>query len=572
MQSDNPVARDLERATTVGRGNRVLSFFRATVAPFIQDRRWLCLMLVCAGIWTAELFYMQHRTLVSVSELGGRFALFAPFGRLLLDLLFCFGLIFCLPRWMLFLTFPIATFCYLGLCTYADYFEQPISVLTIFYQSNEGALVSGFALQMIPTWPLRWFLLALLVKLVLLFLVRRPKISWKAWSITALTFCGLFFAVTAFINHHDPLDRILTKRGPGRLGISRGYLGVWFAQWWYLTDDAVLKDALIRKQQKSDRLQTEAYPEGDFPVGKHLVVIQCESLDWRLLEHVANGQPVTPFLNELRSRSMVYRIEALHHNGTADADFGTLNGCPPSRHVITYNIPKYPYDDTLPQWVRPFGFQCRALHGYHGNFYNRRYAFKKMGFDELIFQEECEGVYSLKPSTMGILDRDLLRVSANLLKKDDAANVHAFQFIISLSTHGPFDMIAPEDRLIFPDHPTLAQNYLNSVRYLDGCLKQWYQDLPEDTTVFLYGDNAADVSEGDFHPDKQKTLVNGEEKLLEFVPCLIFTKGRDLSGCQISRDKPYAKSGELSLLDLVTYLRKQVKKSYAVPVGQVPGT
>ena len=57
-----------------------------------------------------------------------------------------------------------------------------------------------------------------------------------------LVFLGyaILWSVVAYL---DPLQRIQTTRGVGRLGHIRGYLGPWFAEWYYLRGDHLLTDA-----------------------------------------------------------------------------------------------------------------------------------------------------------------------------------------------------------------------------------------------------------------------------------------------------------------------------------------
>ena len=80
----------------------------------------------------------------------------------------------------------------------------------------------------------------------------------------------------------------------------------------------------------------------------------------------------------------------MHDNGSADADFVALNGVPPSVDVLNYNIPNYPYENTLPQFLARHGFATIGLHGNTGNFYRRRDAWERIGFSRIIFQEELE--------------------------------------------------------------------------------------------------------------------------------------------------------------------------------------
>ena len=514
------------------------------------NQRWLKLSAVFAGLWILELFWMQALTLIPPNATGPRYPYFAAAFRLVMDAVFCVGLTFILPRWCLTVIAPVVTACSLGLIIYAKYFMQPFSIFTLIYQSNEGWLVKEYVWALIPWGIASGLILLLAGQWWVLFAARRPRFTWRQIGGLWLTFLAVYGALFFVADQIDPLRKLLTKRGVARTGMIRGYMDTWIGELYYLTDDAILKRALERRQDASDKLSPQ---EADIPIGDHVVVMQCESLDFNLLDHSENGKVLTPFLNELKKTSLFYRIETMHSQGTADADFAAVCGYPPSADVITYNIPNYPYENTLPQMLRKFGFHTQALHGYWGSFYNRRFAFQKCGFDDILFQEELNRKYGLPISNLGVLDRDVLNQSAKLLNQTPG---RVFQFIITLSTHGPFNSIAESDREVFTKHPTLSQNYLNSIRYLDHCLEDWYGKLPEGTTVMIYGDQAADVNEGDFHADRDAVTHK------EYAPCLIFKKGVDFSQLQKTRDLPQAFNGELGLIDLVWYFRGQIEKSF----------
>ena len=162
-----------------------------------------------------------------------------------------------------------------------------------------------------------------------------------------------YLGLTALASRMDPLSKILTTRGIGRLGMIRGYFVTWLAEFYYLGKREVLASAIRQRQMTSDALTPV---EASIPIRRKIVIIQAESLDFNVLGCHFNGREVTPFLNRLRERSLFYRITAARYSGSADADFVMLNGVMPSKHIITYNIPTYPYHNTLPQFLAQFGY------------------------------------------------------------------------------------------------------------------------------------------------------------------------------------------------------------------------
>lgn len=525
-------------------------FLARVWADLNQNPAWTKWTLACAFFWSVQIFWMQVVSLHLVHDMTWRHLVFYSGLRLVFDVVFCVGLSLCLPRVMVMIATLVAALCSIGLVVYADYFNQPLSILTLYYQQSEGMKVSEYAIKLIPWGVAIGFVALMALSWFALFRVRRPRFRWSTVGTVAGGFLFVFLGLSVFANQIDPLSHLMNRRGVARIGLIRGYLGTWAGEWYYLTDSTVLQKALERRKDVTNNLTPI---EANIPVGDKVVEIQCESLDFHLLDYAANGKVLTPFLNELKKRSMFYRIRANHRNGTADADFAGIVGYPPSSFVITYNIPKYPYDNTFPQQMKKYGFQTQSLHGYFGSFYNRRFAFRKIGFDKILFQEELHSDYGLPVSKLGVLDADVLGESAALLKETPG---RVFQFIITLSTHGPFDSIPESERKIYLDHPSLYENYFNSINYLDRSLANWYDEIPTGTTVMLYGDQAADQDIGDFHADRS------QKKPAEYTPCLIFKKGDDFSKLQKTRDLPIAFNGDLSLIDLVWYFRGQMDKTF----------
>ncbi|MGZ6126004.1 MAG: sulfatase-like hydrolase/transferase, partial [Myxococcales bacterium] len=83
-------------------------------------------------------------------------------------------------------------------------------------------------------------------------------------------------------------------------------------------------------------------------------------------------------------------------------------------------------------------------------------------------------------------DGDLFRYAASRIP----AAGRAVHFLITLSTHAPFDLVDPAAHL---DGATQRTRYEHSVAYLDAALGSFLRDLPKDgaTLVALYGDHTS---------------------------------------------------------------------------------
>ena len=85
--------------------------------------------------------------------------------------------------------------------------------------------------------------------------------------------------------------------------------------------------------------------------------------------------------------------------------------------------------------------------------------------------------------------------------------------------------------------------------YLDKALSRYISNLPKGTTVLLYGDHESNID----YTKNNKWPVRPEAQ--EWVPCFIYKVGDDLAGKQTTRNLEISTSGELNLLDVISYLR-----------------
>lgn len=523
---------------------------------FTYHRRWSICLLLLALVWTLELFLVQAATLRPPQALGRAFPYYAPAIRLLLDGLFVTAIVSLLPRWLLALLSVAVAALHVTLLAYAAYFHAPLSILVAGSQWREGLEFSGGALAFIQPAALMLLLGALGVKLMLLALAGRNAVSSRVRRgiglVALLGFAALFVLVAIF----DPLDKIVTTRGIARLGIIRGYGGAWLAELLYLDDEELLRTAIAYRRQTSDRISAV---EQAVEISGDLVVIQVESLGFEVIDYQLEGTPLTPFLNHLKDRSYFFRVRAYHRNGSADADFAVLMGGQPSPQVLNYNLPTFPYENTLPQALERHGYETTAMVGTAGSFFNQRPAYLKMGFDQATFREQLLEAHRLRPNYFGVRDSDLLPIARQWLDRPGKATRKNFLFIILTTSHWPYDMLLEQEKTIFPGAADEDQNYFNSMRYVDVALGQFIGSLPEGTTVLVYGDHTANVQYGSFASDRE----NDGSEVTEFVPGILHQVGVDLASQQRTRQLPIATDGSLTQVDLGMFLRHCVEQTPA---------
>ena len=476
---------------------------------------WAWHMAAFVALWVGELFFVQKATLISVQDSSKRFMRWAPRLRLLLDICFVLAIsMFLPPMWLLGLS-VIVLLVHVGLISHYQYFLRPLSALSLFHNWREAVKTGGYTFGVRLTRMTWALVLVLLLKAALL--LTMPDASGVSPWLTAgigLAAIVIYLALAALASYVDPLEKIRTTRGFGRLGVIRGYCITWLAECCYLGRHEVLAGAMRQREIVHDRLSPVETPVS---IHRRLIIVQAESLDFNVLDYEVAGQPVTPFLNQLRKHSLFYRIAAARYIGSADADFVMLGGVMPSTRIITYNIPNYPYENALPQFLAQFGYRTAVFHGNTGNFYNRRNAFRKMKFSEIHFLEELASRDHLPTRGWGIDDHDLLDFAARRLQETPEPVCH---FIITLTTHTPYTLTPPTEREIYAKPQSMAQDYLNNMRYLDNLLRDYVGSLKA-ATVVIYSDHSADPAVApEFKPH-----WDGHK---EFVPCLVYNTDEDL--------------------------------------------
>ncbi|MCL2105225.1 MAG: LTA synthase family protein [Kiritimatiellaeota bacterium] len=507
-----------------------------------SDKKVAQTFLVVAAIWALELFSVQVMSFDFGYPVPMRKWMGAHAVRLLLDAAFASGCVFLLPR-------RVTCACFIGFAAFAQIavyykavFGRALTWTTMQAQWAEGIAGARFDWAYVCT-PLLLALLTLLAVKFWLLARARPRhpamrrAGAAAWAVYALT------ALTAMVWIDPPLKLRSFTTGD-RLGMTYGFVLLWAGEAVYLNQEQLLQEAVWQRKNTSDRLSEIEPP---LALTGDVVILQVESLDWRVLNHRVGGAPMTPFLNRLADEAMLFKISAFHANGSGDADFLLLNAVPPSSQVMTYNLVHYPYRDTLPQLAASAGYATAAFHGNTGSFFSRAWAFKHMGFDELWFLEELRDTGGLPVSLWGIRDDTLLEFSHMRLQEARGGRPQ-LHYIITLTSHQPFIYLEPAARLFLPGADTMLDRYFDNMNFVDRHVEQYVGGLAPGTLVIIFGDHRAPVN-----------YASGEDSA-QHVPFILHRVGERLAARQVSRILPIAQSGELTMLDAASYVHRLFKE------------
>jgi phosphoglycerol transferase MdoB-like AlkP superfamily enzyme len=169
-----------------------------------------------------------------------------------------------------------------------------------------------------------------------------------------------------------------------------------------------------------------------------VVVIQSESFfNPDVLEEVPDTTPWLPSLHQATAVGVSGLMTVpTFGGGTLRTEFEVLTGIP----LAAYPRMQFPYlqisRDTLPGLPHAFddaGYRTVAIHGNSGEFWNRRYAFRSLGFSTFVTTHE------FKPTGF----KDGLFLSDHSMTEEIIAQLQqeqrpTFVFAISIEAHGPY--------------------------------------------------------------------------------------------------------------------------------------
>lgn len=518
-----------------------------SVARLIRNPRAVPVALVI--LWAMELFLVQEVTLHEFHY----YAFYQPFlhraVRASLDLLACAMLVTLLPRFLLGISFVVSLALAGMVLSFENYSGRPLSASLLTSTAGEGISVFNAAVALLP-FVFYLLVVTLAIKVFLLLRLRRSAaLPLPRRLARTAKLAGCYVAIIAVLNVYKPFTLLLRWESVGGIGSLYGYTPTWAAELLLLDQEEILKRAVERSRVTSDRLGVAG--EADFPTNERVVFLQVESLDSAVLDHKVDGRPVAPELERLAERSMSYLIRSEKKTGSCDADFTVVMCALPSQDMPNYKIPGFSFANSFIHQLQKWGYTTSAVHSVKGAFFNIREAFTKIGFDHLFFLEELAGAESLPFSTWAILDHDLLNWSATRLTKSQGKQ---FYLVITATSHVPFQYTPAKYREFFKGNDALVPGYLDSIHYVDQAIGAFVRGLPEGTILIIYGDH------GSYLSSKKYDYENAKYEGVPLVPFLVHQVGNDIHTLQRTRDSELANSGELTLLDMVTYTRAVLQR------------
>jgi lipoteichoic acid synthase len=265
-------------------------------------------------------------------------------------------------------------------------------------------------------------------------------------------------------------------------------------------------------------LDTAASPD---TTNRHpdIMIIQVESLDAFIVNYRHRKRYVMPYLHGLIKKSMYFPYTLSYHAGgsTSDCEFSTLNSVEPLHNYPSIKLRSYDYRNSIITRLTRQGYSAFAFHGNRGTYFNRNFAFKKIGFQKF-YDMFAMGI---KEKGWGIPDDSVFTFVRSRLPGQKQP---VFNHLITMSSHEPFTLIKPyfQNKRFNNIRDGAKRNYLNSMAYVDVELKKFIPFVKKchpNTVIFIYGDHTPTLPKCAY----SKAIVRENGRVFEFVPLFILT-------------------------------------------------
>ena len=306
--------------------------------------------------------------------------------------------------------------------------------------------------------------------------------------------------------------------------------------------------------------------------GRNLIVIQLEAFQNFAVNLEYNGQELTPFLNSLIGDGETVYFDHYYYQvgsgNTSDAEFATNNSILGTMDSYTYTLYTQNYFRGLPVLLKERGYETAAMHAYEKTFWNRENMYPSLGFDHFFnsdYYEEDEDYTGW--SVVSVNDENFYSQSVEAMK---TLSEPFYSFMITLSGHHPYQQ-KEEDchiRLRPSEEGTTVGDYLNTVRYVDEALEQFFEELKEsglyeNSIICIYGDHYG-LSCTDPEIKELMTDILGEEYGYKWhfnIPLIINIPGSGVS------ETIHTAGGQLDFMPTVAYLLG-IEKLDTIYLGQ----
>lgn len=223
---------------------------------------------------------------------------------------------------------------------------------------------------------------------------------------------------------------------------------------------------------------------------KNVVLISIESLSADFMEHYGNSQKITPFLDSLANRSLMFTNLYATGNRTVRGLEALTLCIPPTagESIIKRDDNKNKF--TTGSVFKSKGYDVKFLYGGYSYFDNMSDFFGGNGYDIVDRNNFKPGEITFA-NVWGVADEDMARKAIQVMNSEAKSGKPFFNHWMTVSNHRPFTY--PDGRI---DIPGTAKSREGGVKYTDYSLKLFFemakkQDWYKNTVFVIIADHCA---------------------------------------------------------------------------------
>ncbi len=230
-----------------------------------------------------------------------------------------------------------------------------------------------------------------------------------------------------------------------------------------------------------------------------------------------------PYLHSLTKKACIPINFGLSlAGGTSDSEFSIINDIEPLSDYPSIELINYSYPNSFVKKLTNSSYSAVVYHGNEGNYFNRKYAFPKMGFQDYADIHKMD----LKHVGWGAPDKDVFNYIKSRLKSETKPFM---AYAITMSSHGPFTNagLYYKTKQFDNEKNPIGKKYYTSMSYTDkmlGNFTKYIQKKYKNTYVLIWGDHTPAVNTDTY---KQASFVDGNN-YFEFVPLFILTPDKQV--------------------------------------------
>ncbi len=257
----------------------------------------------------------------------------------------------------------------------------------------------------------------------------------------------------------------------------------------------------------------------------NIIVIMNESLaDFSLFRELETDAAVLPFLSTLEDNTIKgYSYASIYGGNTATSEYEFLTG---DSNILYHTMPYSTMiqgDEAvmgLPAQLRSIGYRTIAVHPYSNSAYRRSIVYPSLGFEEMYFQEDLDGLY---PVRNGLYASDMSNYEEILkLLKEKESDERFFLFDVTMQNHAPYQDIEKTVRFQGTDAYDEVEQYLTLANESDQAFSEFLYELEqygESVIVLMFGDHQPSF-ETEFDSylfGKTKEEMTSEERMQRYA-------------------------------------------------------